>query len=255
MQPGSSATPSKKVNAAYDFGTAFFSTLTLAASMAPLPYLQEAAQLAVNIIQILQNADNNLEEFMILANDACELVVAILAAVEVFQRDGLALSPQLAGNIADLNVTLSNIYKLAKKNIRKSKLYQIFRHRTQLQKIERYRAQLRVALDKFGLQSQISIHENVVQILKQVKEREEKEENDRQARLAAAAKDSVDEPKSAPNIPPPKSPQKNAFGNVFGGNIGGNVDITTINGNYTNRQTLNRNIISNSFNTTYSYPS
>ncbi|KAJ7072185.1 hypothetical protein C8F01DRAFT_233253 [Mycena amicta] len=215
------------VNAAMDISATVLSTLTLASQLAPLPFLKEASLLALSILNTVRGAKDNKESFKALANDAAELVSAILSVYEDLHKDGLEISPRLKGNVEQLNALLQTINVFCQKHISRGTIYRILRLSTENQKITLYRGRLRTALDKFGLQSSISIHENVVEILKQLKEREEAQNR---------------EPDGSP---PPKA---HPFGNLFEGDISGKVEINTFNGNQSIHYSSNRNHIVNSFN-------
>jgi len=216
------------VNSAFDISETVLTTLTAASQFAPLPFLQEASLAALAILRTVRGAKDNKESFKCLANDACELVSAIICVYNDMEKDGLQPSANLKSRVDDLISLLKSINHFAEKHVSRSTMYRIVRVSTETSKIQQYRARLRQALDIFGLQSSISIHENVVQILKELREQE----------LQEKKKDED----------PPSSPPVHPFGNLFQGNISGNVKINTINGNQEFHSTNSYTTIVNSFN-------
>ncbi|KAJ7209789.1 hypothetical protein GGX14DRAFT_453121 [Mycena pura] len=219
------------LNSAFDISETVLTTLTAASQFAPLPFLQEASLAALAILRTIRGAKDNKESFKCLANDACELVSAIICVYNDMEKDGLQPSANLKSRVEDLISLLKSINHFAEKHVSKGTMYRLVRLSTETSKIQQYRARLRQALDIFGLQSSISIHENVVQILKELREQELQEEK-----------------KKDEDPPPSPQPSVHPFGNLFQGNISGNIKINTINGNQEFHSTNSYTTIVNSFN-------
>jgi len=220
------------MGAVFDISSTVLATLTAASQFAPLPFLQEASFLALAILNTVQGAKDNKEAFKSLANDACELVSAIVCVYNDMEKDGHKPSLGLKKRVEDLINLLKGINQFSLKHISKGSVYRMVRLSSENQKIQQYRGRLRQALDVFGLQSSISIHENVVQILKELRERELPKPDDG----------------SGPSSPSPSPPSNSPFGNLLGGNITGNIRINTINGNQEFHSTNHYTTVVDSYN-------
>ncbi|KAJ7270060.1 hypothetical protein B0H12DRAFT_1094267 [Mycena haematopus] len=222
-------------DATFDISATVLATLATAAQCTPLPFLQEASFLALAILNTVRGAKDNKEGFKGLANDACELVSAIVCVYNDMEKDGQKPSLGLKKHVDDLISLLKAINQFAQKHVAKGMLHRMVRLQTENNKIQQYRARLRQALDVFGLQSSITIHETVVQILRELRERDAQYKN----------KDGESEP-SFQSSPPPEHP----FGNLLHGNITGNIKINNIAGNQEIRTTRHYTTIVDSFNGT-----
>jgi len=152
------------------------------AKFAPVPFLQDAAGVALTILNAAQSARANREGFTRLAQDACGLVFAILCKSRDGQGNGTALSPELLNNLKELVDTLYSIQKLAKKEAKRNALVRMFKYQSDAGKILEYRERLRQSLDLFGIQSNISMHDSLALIIKQqeilMQEAKERKERD-----------------------------------------------------------------------------
>jgi len=224
------------LDATFDISATVLATLTSAAQLAPLPFLQEASFLALAILNTVRGAKDNKESFKALANDACELVSAIICVYNDMEKDGQKPSLGLKKRVDELIGLLKVINQFAQKHVAKGTFQRMVRLQTETGKILQYRARLRQALDVFGLQSSITIHETVVQILQELRERDTQEQ---------AKKDGSSEP-SSPRSPPPENP----FGNLLQGNITGNIKINNIAGNQEIHSTRHYTTVVDSYNGT-----
>ncbi|KAJ7503043.1 hypothetical protein B0H11DRAFT_2188145 [Mycena galericulata] len=224
-----SPSDSEVVNATFDISAIVFATLQAGSQLAPLPFLQQASCLALEILNTVRGARDNKEAFKSLARDACELVSAIVCVYQDMEKDGLQPSLGLKKRVNELISLLQRIKLFCDKHISKGALQRMVRLQSENGKIQQYRAQLRQALDVFGLQSSISIHENVVQLLKELRDRDSRK------------KDGDSESSS----PPPAHP----FGNLFQGTIhGSDIRINTINGNQEFHTTNHHTTVVDSYN-------
>ncbi|KAJ7686574.1 hypothetical protein B0H17DRAFT_1204239 [Mycena rosella] len=225
------------VEATFDISATVLTTLTTAAQFAPLPFLQEASFLALAILNTVRGAKDNKEAFKSLANDACELVSAIICVYNDMAKDGQQPSLNLKKRVDDLIILLQRINTFAAKHASKGAMYRMVRLTSQSGKILQYRARLRQALDVFGLQSTISIHETVVQILQELREREPPPQS----------QNSGSHP-SSPSSASASSSPAHPFGNLLQGNISGNIKINHINGNQEFHSTNHYTTVVDSFN-------
>ncbi|KAJ6589933.1 hypothetical protein DFH09DRAFT_1140466 [Mycena vulgaris] len=141
------------IDATLDISSTVLATLTTAAQFAPLPFLQEASFLALAILTTVRGAKDNKEAFKSLANDACELVSAIICVYNDMEKDGQKPSLGLKKHVEDLIGLLQVINNFAQKHASKGTMYRMVRLTSETQKIQQYRARLRQALDVFGVTS------------------------------------------------------------------------------------------------------
>ncbi|KAK7057617.1 hypothetical protein R3P38DRAFT_2842050 [Favolaschia claudopus] len=214
------------VDKTFDISATVLATLTTAAQFTPVPFLQDASVLALALLNTVRQARDNKESFKALANDACELVSAIICVYNDMEKDGLKPSLGLKKHVEDLISLLQTINQFAQKHVAQGMLTRIIRIQTETNKIQQYRMRLRQALDVFGLQSTISIHETVVSILQELREQE----------------------KARQDAPQPASPSPdNPFGNLLNGHTG-NIKINNIAGNQEIHSTRHYTTIVDSYN-------
>ncbi|KAF8071474.1 hypothetical protein FPV67DRAFT_1666967 [Lyophyllum atratum] len=151
---------SKAVGLVLDTSDVVLSVLKDAARVAPIPYLQQSSALALGI-----GMRNNKDAFLRLANDACELVYAILCT-----PTGESPTPVYLDNLRGLTETLADIQQFAKKEASRTTILRMIKHKADLDAIKEYREKLRQSLDVFGLKSNISIHENLLRIEQMIAE-------------------------------------------------------------------------------------
>ncbi|CAK5269319.1 unnamed protein product [Mycena citricolor] len=243
--------------AAFDITNTILATLSAASQLSPVPFVQQAAGLALTISKTVQGVRDNKEAFKALANDACDLVSAIVLVYEDLAKSGVQPSSALGKRVEDLIVTLGQINASAEKSASRSLIRRVFTVTSQAAQIVQFRARLKQSLDVFGLQSSISIHENVVQVLSELRVQQQKldSESASQAKSESESTQSQIPPHmSTPapsaagsgSVPPTAHP---TWANVFEGNtLGGNITITNISGDHTTRSNFQSTHISNSFN-------
>ncbi|KAF8071449.1 hypothetical protein FPV67DRAFT_874241 [Lyophyllum atratum] len=157
---GKSSRRRRKVAAlALDTSDLVLSTLKDAARLAPIPYLQQSATLALGIVNVIQGVRNNKDAFLRLTKDACELVYVVLCTPGSANPTSTYLD-----HLRELTDTLGGIQQFAKKEASRTIFMRIIRHKADLDTITEYRGKLRQSLDVFGLKSSISIEENVRRI-------------------------------------------------------------------------------------------
>lgn len=146
-------------------------TLATAAQAAKIPYLQEAAKLALNIVNVAQNVRSHKESFQRLANDSCQLVYVILLTVD--KRE--SLSAELLDNLRELLRKLSEIERFSRKEADRGVVIRAIKHKSDLDTISEFREGLRQSLDVFGLKSSISIQDNLSKMAEHLKEMERRD--------------------------------------------------------------------------------
>ncbi|KAF4591305.1 hypothetical protein EYR40_009908 [Pleurotus pulmonarius] len=259
-----------KLTVAQDIAGIVLSTLEQAAHFAPVPYLQEAAGLAVALFGMVQTTTDNKSAFKALANDACGLVYA---ATNVWKdreadNDGKEIPQDLKDHLKGLLDTMNEVTIFAQGRASRGVVARFLSHKADAGQIQDFRAQLKDALDRFGMQSHITVRDAVARI------------QDQQAAILAALQAHAprESPASAPleNAPDPgvaSNPNTNLLAPTFPhpsqsftsfGNIVNNGEGTfnSINGNYvvnnstTNTSSTNSgnitNISTSNSNNTYS---
>ncbi|EDR07261.1 uncharacterized protein LACBIDRAFT_328103 [Laccaria bicolor S238N-H82] len=171
-------------------------TLNNAASMAPVPYLQQAAGLALGILNIVQGAKDNRDAFHKLAADTCELVYVVLCMYEEATKKGDDRGPsrKLVDDLQGLLGTISSIERFLRKEVSRGALFRLVRSKADLGKIQEYRDTLRRSLDLFGLQSNVAIREATSQLINQHEKILLELQRDREKKNSEAAGVSVPAP-------------------------------------------------------------
>ncbi|KAF8995862.1 hypothetical protein BDQ17DRAFT_1412053 [Cyathus striatus] len=163
------------VNAGLDISSIVLTTLQEAARHGPVPCLREAASLALLILDMIITTKRNKKKFCEIARDVCELVCIVIEALKPIQVTGEQTHEDsvLLHNVRQLVDTLTSIETFSKIDAARNTLLRFIRHRSDLKKIEDYKRQLQRCLDIFGLQSDISIRENLSRIIQNQEEARE----------------------------------------------------------------------------------
>ncbi|EDR13306.1 uncharacterized protein LACBIDRAFT_322856 [Laccaria bicolor S238N-H82] len=165
-------------------------TLNDLASMAPVPYLQQAAGLALGILNIVQGAKDNRDTFQKLAADTCELMYVVLCmSEEAFEEDCGFID-----NLQNLLDALSSTKRFLCKEVSRGPAVRLLRCKSDLGQIQEYRDALRRPLDEFVLQSNVAMRKT---LLKLERDREKDSEAASGSVPAPAAVD-----KELPPLPP-----------------------------------------------------
>ncbi|KAF8987254.1 hypothetical protein BDQ17DRAFT_1258778 [Cyathus striatus] len=159
------------VDTGLEISSLVLTTLQDAAQFAPVPYLQDAASLALSILNMVATTKGNRQAFRAVASDACELVCVVVKAVRVAQeRGGIDEESDLMRNVRQLIDTLTSIDNFTRKEAKRNVVSRFLLHQSDLDKIDEYRRRLQKSLDIFGLQSNISISDNLNRVVKQQNE-------------------------------------------------------------------------------------
>ncbi|KAF8729441.1 hypothetical protein AX14_006097 [Amanita brunnescens Koide BX004] len=176
-----SGSGSDTVDVSLDVTSVVLTTLRDVSSIPPVPFLSDAAGIAVNIIGVVQKARSNKDGFKKLAGDSCELVYAIIRAHKDVSsaRD---VSGDLAENLQQLVNTLTAIQKFAQEGASRNFFKALFRSGVDAGKIQDYRQNLQQSMRVFGLQTDISLRETVSKLASQqleiIRELERRETRD-----------------------------------------------------------------------------
>ncbi|KAF9463387.1 hypothetical protein BDZ94DRAFT_1259231 [Collybia nuda] len=145
-----------------DVSLLVLTTLRNVARVTPVPYLMEAADLALGILSAVQSMKDCREGFKSLASDSCGLVYAIVGA----HSEAVVEPKDMDIHVNELLETLRSIHTFSQKELRRNVLARLVRNSSDSTKILEYRQALRQSLDVFGLQSTVSIRENIAKIIK-----------------------------------------------------------------------------------------
>ncbi|KAF5344460.1 hypothetical protein D9758_014129 [Tetrapyrgos nigripes] len=160
-------------------------TLQSVAAFAPVPFLGEAAALAIGILENVQKAKGNKDDGLALAEECVVLVYTINSTcAQLLARDGVDELPEdLMNHLGHLESnydssgpsftftsTLRDIRLFATKLASQSFFKRLLIQRYNSGAIDKYRAQIKRALDIFALQSQITLRQICDRILAQVEE-------------------------------------------------------------------------------------
>ncbi|KAJ4470149.1 hypothetical protein J3R30DRAFT_3539157 [Lentinula aciculospora] len=161
-----------------------------AASLAPIPYISLAAELAIDIWDSVQAAQDNKSSLHTLGSDAISLVYAVIATCdEVLNRhrqkrsnsdtpklededvvkkdekelsaevNNEELSPELRRNLERLCCTLTEIDSFAKHVASRNAFLRFLTARADTGKVEDFQSKMKMALDLFTLQSNITLRQ------------------------------------------------------------------------------------------------
>ncbi|KDR76465.1 hypothetical protein GALMADRAFT_139394 [Galerina marginata CBS 339.88] len=160
-------------------------TLQNIGSMVGIPYLNEAASVALRILTIVQDIKSRRQEFTDLANDACGLVYTVVIECQKMMQDGQQVPEGIQVHIVALARNLTEIEKFSKRKLKRGFLQKLIHHTKDVDEVTRYRVLLRQSLDKFGIQSSISIQRNLQLVLKNLEKQRDDLNSARERRRTA----------------------------------------------------------------------
>ncbi|THU93815.1 hypothetical protein K435DRAFT_779706 [Dendrothele bispora CBS 962.96] len=150
--PKRSSNTGKRFYNALDVSTALISTLHEVARFSPVPFLAETSSLALNLLNIVQNAKNNQEDFLRLAKEACELVYGIKMTLGNTRNPNV----DLRNYLKVLKETLSEIEDYAKRRTSRNWAARAIFTKSDAMVVQEYRQQIRHALDLFNIQTTVT---------------------------------------------------------------------------------------------------
>ncbi|KAJ6504469.1 hypothetical protein DFH09DRAFT_1101866 [Mycena vulgaris] len=208
-----------------------------AAQFIPVPYAQQLISLAVSILETTQRVQDNKEAFKQLATDTGEIVYTIVHAMESRVP---SLSLDMVKSLDGLILLLNKVHGLALEHTSRGAFQRILMNLVDVGKIRDYRAQMRQALDVFG----ISVHENIIEILKELHARPTDSPRSSTSSVQtpsperSPAQGTVDPPLPIIQLPAPQTVTTNfnltnGFGNLVNCDIRGPLMMQNVNGDYT----------------------
>ncbi|KAF5333727.1 hypothetical protein D9611_002629 [Ephemerocybe angulata] len=161
-----------KTDTALESAGLLVTTIKTVGSLANVPFLSNAAELASSILTMVQNVRDNKSEFEQLATEAFQLVRSITEVFYILRAeadDGTWKKPtkgmrQLAKDLKQLLETLKMIEDYAHTKIRRNMLQRLLYHRYDIQTIRQYRTTLTHAYQTFQLRSSILLRNDVSNI-------------------------------------------------------------------------------------------
>ncbi|GLB43792.1 hypothetical protein LshimejAT787_1403040 [Lyophyllum shimeji] len=139
--------------------SALVPTLANAARLTPVPYLQNAAALALGIVDEIRGAKSNKTSFQQLAHDACALVYIILCRDQKKVADIETVKSTYLSHTQGLANTMHEIYRYTKSQSSRNKLIRMIQYKADTARIQGYRDRLKELLDVFTRSSRMSLQE------------------------------------------------------------------------------------------------
>ncbi|KAF8167134.1 hypothetical protein B0H34DRAFT_680397 [Crassisporium funariophilum] len=186
FEPWTPSVPSQssKIDTTLDISNTVLGTLRNIGSLSGLPYLGETAGLALRILTIVQDIRTNEDSFKELAKDACGLVYAVVIQCQRILEEGGVIPIRMESGIHELMQNLCEIEKFAQKKLKRNGFKRMINHSRDVTEVERYRVMLRQSLDIFGVQSHVTIHQNLEEILRTIKKQASEDQVSRLQREA-----------------------------------------------------------------------
>ncbi|KIK00916.1 hypothetical protein K443DRAFT_678841 [Laccaria amethystina LaAM-08-1] len=136
-------------------------------TLSGLPFIQEAASVALTILEILQNVRNNKGDFGRLANDACEITYAAALMCNEYEKKHQPISETTKEDLKELVRKLKNIEQYAYESIQRKWYWKLANNKSDQGKIAAYRQDLNSSVALFGFQSHLTIREAVAKLEQQ----------------------------------------------------------------------------------------
>ncbi|KAH9486014.1 hypothetical protein JR316_0000077 [Psilocybe cubensis] len=170
-------------------GSVLLNIVKEASSLAPIPYLKQAAGATLKIVEIIQTVKENKIAFERLGQEAMEFITTVYSAYQRSPNKDNWPPQDIKAVIDDFvrfQRTLADIQAAINKQLRRGKVTRLVYSAADAGKIEEFRQRLKTAIDMFEVSSHLSLHDALSLILQnQMKE----EEARRQAELLKARHD------------------------------------------------------------------
>ncbi|KAJ3824018.1 hypothetical protein F5880DRAFT_441369 [Lentinula raphanica] len=152
----------------WDLSDQVLSALNLAAQSAPVPYLATLSTVALSILKAAQGAKENREALGELSKTACDFASSVLDTYRELHpsnsgfdtsQDQFSFSSDhvLNNHVEQLLKTLNNINDWITGVKSRKLFFRLISYKSDLREIQKFRGQLRDAMDKFQLQSSIAL--------------------------------------------------------------------------------------------------
>ncbi|KAJ3757530.1 hypothetical protein EV360DRAFT_83942 [Lentinula raphanica] len=153
----------------WDLSEQVLSTLTTAAQFAPVPYLSSLSAAALSIFRAVQGAKDNQEGLGELAKTACDLTLSVLRTYNELHPSNtesttsFSSDSALNSHVEQLVETFTNINDWIIGMKSRKLVSKLLSYKSDLREIQKFQKQLRAAMDKFQLQSSITLRTKVSQ--------------------------------------------------------------------------------------------
>ncbi|KAF8626050.1 hypothetical protein AX15_005104 [Amanita polypyramis BW_CC] len=234
------ASGSESLDIALDVSAVVLTTLKDVSRIPPVPFLSDAAGIAITIIGVVQKARSNKDGFKRLAEDSCELVYAIVRAHKDIAKEE-DVPKDLIENLEQLVNTLLSVQKLSQKGTSRNIFRAMFRSGVDAGKIQDYRAKIQQSMRVFGLQTDISLRDTVAKLAAQQVEMMKELRG-----LDSDGASSIDRTDSG--SPPPALPPSAAKPGSMTNSAKGDIRITTVTGDMTSKKASKTTSNTNSHN-------
>ncbi|KAJ8501865.1 hypothetical protein ONZ45_g11985 [Pleurotus djamor] len=153
---GSSPSRNRSVDAVLDISSVLLTTLNDVSAVCAVPFLGNAAQLALGILNTVQAVKDNRDAWVQLADDAAKLVVALAREVKYKTVDASLMGPEMTSHLEELHRVLQEIDAFAKKKTSQSLAKRVMLFRGDEQKVKEWRGKLNHSMDVFGVRAAIT---------------------------------------------------------------------------------------------------
>ncbi|KAJ3766634.1 hypothetical protein FB446DRAFT_849586 [Lentinula raphanica] len=169
---GDAKPPTRSIG--WDLSEQVLSTLTTAAQFAPVPYLSSLSAVALSIFRAVQGAKDNQEGLGELAKTACDLALSVLNTYNELHpsnsgsttsqdQSSFSSEPALNSHVKQLVETFTNVNDWITEKKSRKIVSKLVSYKSDLREIQKFQKQLRTAMDKFQLQSSITLRTNASQ--------------------------------------------------------------------------------------------
>ncbi|KAJ3714816.1 hypothetical protein C8R42DRAFT_646262 [Lentinula raphanica] len=159
----------------WDLSEQVLTTLTTAAQFTPVPYLSSLSAVALSIFRAVQGAKDNQEGLGELAKTACELASSVLNTYNELHpsdsgfttsqdQSSFSSDPALNSHVKQLVETFTNVNDWITEKKSRKIVSKLVSYKSDLREIQKFQKQLRTAMDKFQLQSSITLRTKASQM-------------------------------------------------------------------------------------------
>ncbi|KAJ3764310.1 hypothetical protein EV360DRAFT_77578 [Lentinula raphanica] len=152
----------------WDLSDQVLSALNIAAQSAPVPYLATLSTVALSIFKAAQGAKENREALGELSKTACDFASSVLDTYRELHpsnsgsdtsqdQSSFSSDHALNSHVEQLLKTLQNINDWITRVKTRKLFFRLISYKSDLREIQKFRGQLRDAMDKFQLQSSIAL--------------------------------------------------------------------------------------------------
>ncbi|TFK61868.1 hypothetical protein BDN72DRAFT_903720 [Pluteus cervinus] len=170
QKPSRKRSKSSKSDALLQVSSLVVSTLKDAASYAPIPGLQQAAGIALTILDAAQAVKTNKQAYAQLAEDVCEILYIVIRTIQDAGQKGDAPSGKLTADLEKVKQKLVPIDAFIKKQLSRNILMRLLCYKADSGKIQDHRNALKHSLELFGLESHIVLREATSSMMSQQEE-------------------------------------------------------------------------------------